>query len=72
MSNTMEINSKVIINNTNSVWDGKDGILKEIIEDQQIGVVYVNFIPEENKKIIQNFPLENIFPLEGNINIPNE
>ena len=54
----MEIGQKVKIQGTNSIWDDKEGILEEI--NGNICTVYVDFIPEEDKKVRQEFNIENI------------
>ena len=63
----MNKGQKVIIRNTNSVWDGKEGIVEEINEDS--ATVFVNFIPEQQKRVRQDFKLEN---LEEEANHMNE
>ena len=63
----MQKGQKVIIRNTNSVWDGKEGIVEEISEDK--ATVFVNFIPEQQKRVRQDFNLEN---LEEEVTTMNE
>ena len=59
----MEKGQRVKIVNTNSVWDDKEGVLEDINEDRC--TVFVDFIPEENKRVRQNFDLENVEPLDS-------
>lgn len=54
----MKIGQKVKIKGTNSIWDGKEGILEEINED--VATVFVNFIPEQQKRVRQDFNIENV------------
>lgn len=63
----MQKGQKVIIKNTNSVWDGKEGIVEEINDES--ATVFVNFIPEQQKRVRQDFKLEN---LEEEVNPMNE
>ena len=49
---------RVRIVNTNSIWDNKEGVVEDINDD--VATVYVNFIPEENKKVRQDFKLDNL------------
>lgn len=53
---------RVRIINTNSIWDDKEGVVEDINGD--IITVMVDFIPEENKKVRQDF---NIVNLEKNL-----
>ena len=54
----MQKGQKVIIRNTNSIWDGKEGIVEEINDDK--ATVFVNFIPKQQKRVRQDFYLENL------------
>lgn len=49
---------RVRIVNTNTIWDGKEGVVEDI-NDNNV-TVYVDFIPEENKKVRQLFNVENL------------
>lgn len=49
---------RVRIVNTNTIWDGKEGVVEDI-NDNSV-TVYVDFIPEENKKVRQLFNVENL------------
>lgn len=49
---------RVKIVNTNSIWDGKEGVVEDI--NDNIVTVMVEFIPEENKKVRQEFNIENL------------
>lgn len=49
---------KVIIKNTNSIWDGKEGIVEEI--NDNTCTVFVNFIPSEHKRVRQDFSIDNL------------
>ena len=49
---------RVKIVNTNSIWDNKEGVVEDINGD--IATVYVEFIPEEDKKVRQDFNVENL------------
>ena len=62
----MNIGQKVIIRNTNSVWDGKEGIVEDINED--MATVFVNFIPEQQKRVRQDFYLDNLESSDYNDN----
>ena len=54
----MELGQRVRIIGTNSIWDNKEGIVEYI--DDMIATVFVDFIPEENKKVRQDFNIDNI------------
>lgn len=54
----MEIGQKVKIKDTNTVFDGKEGILEKI--DGDTYTVFVDFKPEEGKKVRQNFTESNL------------
>lgn len=60
----MNIGDRVKIIGTDTIWDGKEGVLESIEDDEAI--VFVDFIPEENKKVRNNFKIENIQELEVN------
>jgi len=49
---------KVIIKNTNSIWDGKEGIVEEV--NDNTCTVFVNFIPSERKRVRQDFSIDNL------------
>ena len=49
---------RVRIVNTNTIWDGKEGVVEDI-NDNNV-TVYVDFIPEEDKKVRQLFNVENL------------
>ena len=49
---------RVRIINTNSIWDDKEGVVEDINGD--IITVMVDFIPEENKKVRQDFNIVNL------------
>lgn len=70
----MEVGDKVIISGTNSVFDHKEGVILEIIEGDQdtTCLVSVDFIPEEGKKVIQNFNIENIKLIDENSSSVND
>ena len=61
----MNNGDRVIIKNTNSIFDDKEGILEQIIQedDSTMCTVFVEFLPEEGKKIRQNFDIANVQPL---------
>ena len=59
----MKKGQRVKIVNTNSIWDDKEGVIEDINEDRCI--IFVDFIPEQNKRVRQNFNLENIEPLDS-------
>ena len=58
----MDIGNRVIIKGTDTVFDGKEGVLEEIMQDGDNTkcTVFVDFIPEEGKKVRQNFEINNI------------
>jgi len=67
----MQKGQKVIIKNTNSVWDGKEGIVEDINED--VATVFVNFIPEQQKRVRQDFSIDNLdFENDSEVNSMNE
>jgi len=49
---------RVRIVNTDTIWDGKEGVVEDI-NDNNV-TVYVDFIPEEDKKVRQLFNVENL------------
>lgn len=49
---------RVKIINTNSIWDGKEGVVEDI--NDNVVTVMVDFIPEENKRVRQDFNVENL------------
>ena len=59
----MNVGDRVVIKNTDSIWDDKEGIVENIVDDEYI--VFVDFIPDQNKKIRQNFNKNNIFSLDS-------
>lgn len=67
----MEIGNRVIIKGTNTVFDGKEGVLEEIMQDDDNTkcTVFVDFIPEEGKKVRQNFEINNIEQLNESVKI---
>lgn len=67
----MKLGTRVRIEGTNSIFDGKEGILEEQSgdNDDAMCVVFVDFIPDENKRIRQNFALKNILQVEQPIEI---
>lgn len=56
----MEIGQRVKITGTNSVWDGKEGIIEELDDNYGTCTVFVDFKPEEGKKVRQDFSIDNI------------
>lgn len=54
----MDIGQRVKINMPDTVWHNKEGVVEDI--QDSICTVFVDFIPEEGKKIRQDFNLENI------------
>ncbi len=62
----MEIGQKVIIKDTNSIWDGKEGIVEEILDNGKC-TVFVDFIPEERKRVRQDFNVDNLSYEDYNI-----
>lgn len=56
----MNINDTVKIINTNTVFDNKTGVIEEINEEKNKCTVLVDFIPEDNKKVRQDFSLDNV------------
>ena len=49
---------RVRIVNTNDIWEGKEGVVEDI--DGENILVYVDFIPEENKRVKQYFNSQNL------------
>ena len=58
----MQIGYTVKIKNTNSVFDGKTGLVEDIDEEEGYCTVFVDFIPEEGKKVRQDFKLDTVEP----------
>ena len=54
----MDIGQRVKINMPDTIWHDKEGVVEDI--NDSICTVFVDFIPEEGKKIRQDFNLENI------------
>lgn len=54
----MDIGQRVKINMPDTIWHNKEGVVEDI--QDSICTVFVDFIPEEGKKIRQDFNLENI------------
>lgn len=54
----MNIGDKVKINMPDTVWDKKEGVLESI--NDNTCTVFVDFIPEEGKKVRQDFDIKNI------------
>ena len=61
----MNIGDRVVIKNFNDLWNGKEGILENISNDEY--VVLVDFIPGENKKVRQNFKQEYVFEAQESL-----
>ena len=59
----MKIGDRIRIEGTNSIFDNKEGVIEEIFEDYNTCTIFVDFVPDENKKLRQNFSLENVFPV---------
>lgn len=59
----MEKGQRVKIINTNSIWDDKEGVLEDINGEKC--TVFVDFIPEQNKRVRQDFKLENVESLDS-------
>lgn len=59
----MEKGQRVKIINTNSIWDNKEGVLEDINGERC--TVFVDFIPEQNKRVRQDFNLENVESLDS-------
>jgi len=49
---------RVRIINTNSIWDNKEGVVEDINND--IVTVYVDFNVEEEKRVRQDFNIDNL------------
>ena len=61
----MNIGDEVEIIDTNDIWEGKTGTIENINND--IVTVYVNFNVEENKRIRQDFNINNLRISDDNI-----
>jgi len=64
----MNKGDRVRITDTGTAFDGKEGVLEEIIEngDNTQCTIFVDFIPDEGKKVRQNFEIANVeFLTEG-------
>lgn len=60
----MKVGDKVRISDS-TIFNNKEGILEEINEDNNSCVVFVDFIPEENKKVRQTFDLGCVSSLDS-------
>ena len=56
----MNQGDKVVVFGTDSIWDDKTGIVEEVNESLGECTVLVDFIPEENKKVRQDFRIDNV------------
>ena len=56
----MNVGETVRIKNTNSVFDNKIGLLEWIDEEGGTCTVFVDFVPGQDKRVRQDFSLENI------------
>ena len=54
----MQVGDKVKIQDTNTFWDNKTGVVESINDD--VVTIMVDFIPEEGKKVRQDFSLNNV------------
>ena len=61
----MNIGDKVKINMPNTVWDGKEGVLESV--NDNTCTVFVDFIPEQGKKVRQDFNIDNLRNEDYNI-----
>lgn len=59
----MEVNERVKITNTDSIWDDKEGTIESI--DGDTVTVYVEFNKEENKFVRQIFNINNLSSLSS-------
>lgn len=60
----MEKGQRVKIVNTNSFWDGKEGVVEDVNEDESKCTIFVDFKPEEGKRVRQDFKTENVEALQ--------
>lgn len=56
----MEVGDRVRISGTNSFWDGREGLVEWVDEDNGTCTVFVDFDPENNKRVRQDFALESL------------
>ena len=56
----MNKGDKIEIFGTDSIWDGKNGVIEDVNESLGECTVLVDFIPEENKKVRQDFRIDNV------------
>ena len=56
----MQIGDNVVIEGTDTLWDGKSGTLESIDERRGRCVVLVDFVPGEDKLVRQDFDLQNV------------
>lgn len=70
----MKTGDRVRIDGTDSIWDGKEGIFEsqDGIGDEAICTVFVDFIPEEGKRVRQNFDLQNLSLIDENFDMTKE
>lgn len=56
----MKVGETVKIKNTNSVFDEKKGLVEWIDEEGGTCTVFVDFVPGQDKKVRQDFALDNV------------
>ena len=61
----MKVGDRVRVENTNTAFDGKEGVLEEMQDDYC--VVFVDFIPNTDKRVRQNFSFDNIVPVSQEV-----
>lgn len=57
----MQIGDRVRIEGTNTAFDNKEGVIEEIQTDYC--TVFVDFIPNTDKKVRQTFSIDKVFPI---------
>lgn len=54
----MQVGDKIKIQGTNTFWDGKTGVIEAI--DDDVATIMIDFIPEEGKKVRQEFSIDTL------------
>lgn len=57
---TMDVGDSVTIFGTDSIWDGKSGVVESIDDVTNRCTIMVDFVPNENKFVRQDFDIDNV------------
>lgn len=61
----MQIGDRVRIEGTNTAFDNKEGVIEDLQDDYC--TVFVDFIPNTDKKVRQTFFINNVFPVTQDV-----